>query len=72
MNDATQYIDGSQIYGSNDYISSTLRSFAGGTLKSDVEDGQEFCPHSTIESPPPDTNKYFYNSGKIDKIIIIR
>lgn len=62
MNDASHYIDGSQIYGSNDYIVSSLRYFVGGTLKSAREnDGQEFCPYSSVGS---NTNKYFYNSGR--------
>jgi len=65
MNDASHYIDGSQIYGSNDYIVSTLRSFTGGTLMSVTDDNQEFSPHSSGESA--DVNKYFYNSGKTDE-----
>lgn len=65
MNDASHYIDGSQIYGSNDYIVSTLRSFTGGTLMSVTDDNQEFSPHSS--AGPADVNKYFYNSGKPDE-----
>lgn len=62
IDDASHYIDGSQIYGSNDYIMSTLRSFTDGTLMSIIENNQEFCPHSTIELS--NSNKYFYNTGK--------
>ncbi|VVC28479.1 Haem peroxidase,Haem peroxidase, animal type [Cinara cedri] len=63
MDDASHFIDGSQIYGSNDYIMTSLRSFTDGTLKSvTADDGQEFCPHSSEESPSG-ANKYFYNSG---------
>lgn len=61
MNDASHYIDGSQIYGSNDYTMSILRSYNGGTLMSVVDDDQEFCPHSSAGTA--DVNRYFYNSG---------
>lgn len=63
INDASHFIDGSQVYGSNDYIASTLRSFSNGMLKSVVEENQEFCPHSSFQSS--DTNAFFYNSGKL-------
>lgn len=69
MDDASHYIDGSQIYGSNDYIVSTLRSFTDGTLISTTENNQEFCPHSTVGSS--NTNKYFYNTGKSENNTLI-
>lgn len=62
MDDTSHFIDGSQIYGSNDYIASALRSFTDGTLKSVTDGNQEFCPHASVEST--DTNAFFYNSGK--------
>lgn len=68
MNGASHYIDGSQIYGSNDYIVSTLRSFIGGTLISVTDNNQEFCPHSNVESS--DVNKYFFNTGNTDNTLI--
>lgn len=69
MNDASHYIDGSQIYGSNDYIVSTLRSFNGGTLMSVIDNNQEFCPHSNVGSS--DVNKYFFNTGNTDNMLIL-
>lgn len=62
IDDASHFIDGSQIYGSNDYVVSKLRSFTGGTLISVLDNNQEFCPRSSFNSS--DTNKYLYNSGK--------
>lgn len=62
MDDTSHFIDGSQIYGSNDYVASILRSFTNGTLKSVIDGNQEFCPHVSVEST--DTNAFFYNSGK--------
>ncbi|XP_001946575.2 peroxidase [Acyrthosiphon pisum] len=61
IDDASHFIDGSQIYGSNDNVVSTLRSFTGGALISVLDNNQEFCPHSSFESS--DTNKYLYQSG---------
>lgn len=61
IDDASHFIDGSQIYGSNDYVVSKLRSFTGGTLISVLDNNQEFCPRSSFNSS--DTNKYLYNSG---------
>uniref|UniRef100_A0A2H8TZW2 Peroxidase n=1 Tax=Melanaphis sacchari TaxID=742174 RepID=A0A2H8TZW2_9HEMI len=61
INDASHFIDGSQIYGSNDYIVSKLRSFTGGMLISVLDNNQEFCPRSSFKSS--DTNKYLYISG---------
>lgn len=67
MNDATHYIDGSQIYGSDEYTASTLRSYTNGTLKSVTkeDDFQESCSYSSI-GPSSGSNKtYSPNSGKI-------
>lgn len=51
MVEVSQYIDGSQIYGSSDDVASGLRSFINGKLRSDIFKGgnqktivEEFCP----------------------------
>lgn len=65
MNYATHYIDGSQIYGSDDYTASALRSYTSGTLKSirRADDQKEFCPHLSVGSSSG-SNAYSSNSGK--------
>lgn len=59
VNDATHYIDGSQIYGSDNYTASTLRSYTGGTLKSvlGANSLQEFCPYSSDPGKTPDVTR---------------
>jgi len=69
INDASHFIDGSQVYGSNDRIVSTLRLFNGGKLKSIIDENQEFCPHAPIVSS--DTNEFFYNSGKLFSFLYV-
>lgn len=50
MVEVSQYIDGSQIYGSSDSIATGLRSFVNGKLRSKIIMGnqkplvEEFCP----------------------------
>ncbi|XP_060841527.1 peroxidase-like [Rhopalosiphum padi] len=61
IDDVSHFIDGSQIYGSNDDVVSKLRSFTGGALISVLDNNQEFCPRSSFKSS--DTNKYLYSSG---------
>ncbi|XP_050419700.1 peroxidase-like [Adelges cooleyi] len=45
MVQTSQYIDASQVYGSNDSMAASLRTFRDGRLRSElVQNGQEFCP----------------------------
>lgn len=69
MDDASHFIDGSQIYGSNDNVVSKLRSFTGGRLIAVHHNSQEFCPHSSSKSS--DTNEYLYKSGKTDHTLTL-
>ncbi|XP_025408384.1 peroxidase-like isoform X3 [Sipha flava] len=65
MNDATHYIDGSQIYGSDDHTASTLRSYTNGKMKSVTreDDFQESCPYSFVGSSSSFNKTYSSNSG---------
>lgn len=68
MVQATHFIDGSLIYGSNDEVASNLRSYRNGRLKSDYfEDGREFCPQTNRTTwkcgSSPQSNVCYY-SGK--------
>ncbi|XP_060870516.1 peroxidase-like [Metopolophium dirhodum] len=57
MVDATHFIDGSQIYGSDEKVAADLRSFKDGRLKSDFYVGQqEFCPQRNRTSKQCDTS----------------
>jgi hypothetical protein len=45
MNVKTQFIDASDVYGSNENVTKRLRLMEGGRLRSSVsENGQMFCP----------------------------
>uniref|UniRef100_A0A2S2PK29 Peroxidase n=1 Tax=Schizaphis graminum TaxID=13262 RepID=A0A2S2PK29_SCHGA len=44
MNQATSFIDASQLYGHNQDTADSIRSFDGGRLKTDIINGREFCP----------------------------
>lgn len=44
MNQATHYLDGSMIYGSNDETAWALRTFSNGKLSSEMKSGYEFLP----------------------------
>lgn len=44
MNQATSFIDASQLYGHKPDTVSSIRSFDGGKLKTDIINGHEFCP----------------------------
>lgn len=46
VNQATHYLDGSQIYGSTFYKTSSLRSFIGGKLETSVINGKFYLPLS--------------------------
>lgn len=44
MNQATSFIDASQLYGHTIDTAISIRTFNGGRLKTDIINGQEFCP----------------------------
>ncbi|CAI6343920.1 unnamed protein product [Macrosiphum euphorbiae] len=44
MNQATAFIDASQLYGHKQDTAESIRSFDGGKLKTDIINGHEFCP----------------------------
>jgi len=44
MNQATSFIDASQLYGHKPVKSNSIRTFNGGRLKTDIINGNEFCP----------------------------
>lgn len=81
MVEVSQYIDGSQIYGSNDDMAAKLRSFKNGKLRSDIRMGgnkkimkQEFCPQinrTTLQCGTSTNSKVCFQAGKLilEKII---
>jgi hypothetical protein len=44
MNQATSFIDSSQLYGHQSNKADSIRTFNGGKLITDVVDGNQFCP----------------------------
>lgn len=44
MNQATSFIDASQLYGHKPDTAKSIRTFSGGKLKTDIIRGNEFCP----------------------------
>uniref|UniRef100_A0A182JWM4 Chorion peroxidase n=1 Tax=Anopheles christyi TaxID=43041 RepID=A0A182JWM4_9DIPT len=44
LNRITHFIDGSAVYGSNDVVASSLRTFEGGRLRSSFPSGEELLP----------------------------
>jgi len=44
MNQATSFIDASQLYGHKLDTAASIRLFDGGKLKTDIINGHEFCP----------------------------
>lgn len=74
MVEVSQYIDGSQVYGSSDDVAAGLRSFIDGKLRSDVKmmgGGQkfyteEFCPQvprTTLQCDTSPNSKVCYQAG---------
>lgn len=73
MVEVTQYIDGSQIYGSSDDVAAGLRSFVGGKLRSDIVKGgnqkilkEEFCPQlnrTTLQCDSSTNSKVCFQAG---------
>jgi len=44
MNQATSFIDASQLYGHTVDTAASIRTFTGGRLKTDIINGHQFCP----------------------------
>lgn len=72
MDEVSQYIDGSQIYGSNDDIAIRLRSFVNGKLRSDILKSnqktfvEEFCPQmnrSTFQCGTSTNSRVCFQAG---------
>ncbi|CAL7938603.1 unnamed protein product [Xylocopa violacea] len=62
MNQATHFLDGSALYGSNLRKSRELREFAGGRLRVHTENDHDFLPFGSIEISSQCTEGC-YNSG---------
>lgn len=81
MVEVSQYIDGSQIYGSSDDVAAKLRSFENGKLRSDIRMGgnkktmrEEFCPQinrTTLQCDTSTNSRVCFQAGWliIEKII---
>lgn len=72
MVEVSQYIDGSQIYGSSDTIATGLRTFINGKLRSDIVKGnqntgvEEFCPQvnrTTLECDSSTNSRVCFQAG---------
>lgn len=50
MNQATSFIDASQLYGHTSDKASSIRCYDGGKLKTDIINGYEFCPQQKRDS----------------------
>lgn len=79
MVEVSQYIDGSQVYGSTDDIATGLRTFVNGKLRSDILAGnkqkpfvEEFCPQinrTTLDCDSSTNSKVCFQAGWL---VIIR
>ncbi|VVC24327.1 Haem peroxidase,Haem peroxidase, animal type [Cinara cedri] len=76
MVEVTQYIDGSQVYGSSDAVAAGLRSFVNGKLRSDIinkggdqkPQANEFCPQvnrTTLQCDSSLNSKTCYQAGDV-------
>lgn len=75
MVEVSQYIDGSQVYGSSDDVAAGLRSFMNGKLRSDIKKGgkqklyaDEFCPQvvrNTLQCDTSPKSKICYMAGRL-------
>lgn len=72
MVEVSQYIDGSQIYGSSDTIAAGLRSFISGRLRSDILKNnqntqvEEFCPQvnrTTLQCDSSTNSRVCFQAG---------
>lgn len=72
MDEVSQYIDGSQIYGTSDAIAAGLRSYTNGKLRSDkLKSNQktlveEFCPQvnrSTLQCNSSTNSRVCFQAG---------
>jgi peroxidase len=72
MVEVSQYIDGSQIYGSSDAIAAGLRSFINGKLRSDILKSnqntrvEEFCPQvnrTTLQCNSSTNSRVCFQAG---------
>lgn len=72
MVEVSQYIDGSQVYGSSDIMAAGLRSFVNGKLRSDIILSnqktyiEEFCPQvnrTTLQCVTSTNSKACFQAG---------
>jgi len=72
MVEVSQYIDGSQIYGSSDTLAAGLRSFKNGKLRSNIFKNnqdthvEEFCPQvnrTTLQCDSSTNSRVCYQAG---------
>ncbi|XP_050422315.1 peroxidase-like [Adelges cooleyi] len=67
INEATHYLDGSNVYGSDHKTASNLRSFNGGTLRINIgKNGQAFCPHTTSKSSGQNNFQYVSGDARVN------
>lgn len=74
MVEVSQYIDGSQIYGSSDDVATSLRSFVNGKLRSDILKNnqktsvEEFCPQAnrtTLQCGMSTNSRVCFQAGRL-------
>lgn len=65
LNQATHFLDGSQIYGTSFERSSSLRSFTNGQLETTKINGKEFLPKSDRPEEECPTEKLCFKSGDV-------